>query len=551
MRSALGLALGFVLVLMLGEAAAAAPHFPSALAQRWCGTEKASDFKPGWFPQARPQIKVVYAYATDQKFKFHSFSHLIQGHIKRALEMVGDESKGRRSIAIDLGTECGPRYVDIASVPLKHDSKHYDDLNGLHPRPGGRSAEIQMEVRTALGLDPNGASDKLGLGGKRNFAVFVNMGSVTPARGLARGDLPGCPMGGADPSCQPDDQPGPGNKANEGGYWAWVFDLSFLEQFRVGRLAMLHEITHNFGAVQDSAQHSTIWVGRPRGHCTDGLDVMCLNELTPRPCSEEIRYDCNKDDYFNPSGPILDMDGRRIWNVANSVFTCPYYSSPSERGCAPQAAADDDFNGDGRADLAVGVPDEDVGTKSDAGAVNVLYGGVSGLSSSRNQFWTQDSPGVREVAEPDDNFGYSLAAGDFSGDGFADLAVGVPGEDLATQSDAGAVNVLKGGAPGLSGLGDELWTQDSPGVREVAESDDVFGDALTAADFSGDGFAELAVGVPGEDLATQSDAGAVNVLKGGALGLSGLGDEFWTQDSPGEVEDVAEANDLFGLALAD
>jgi FG-GAP repeat len=88
-------------------------------------------------------------------------------------------------------------------------------------------------------------------------------------------------------------------------------------------------------------------------------------------------------------------------------------------------------------------------------------------------------------------------------------------------------------------------------VREVAESDDVFGDALTAADFSGDGFAELAVGVPGEDLATQSDAGAVNVLKGGALGLSGLGDEFWTQDSPGEVEDVAEANDLFGLALAD
>ena len=45
-----------------------------------------------------------------------------------------------------------------------------------------------------------------------------------------------------------------------------------------------------------------------------------------------------------------------------------------------------DFNGDGEADLAVGVPGEDVGTVTDAGAVNVVYGSGAGLLSDGNQF---------------------------------------------------------------------------------------------------------------------------------------------------------------------
>src|ERR671912_1857643 len=40
------------------------------------------------------------------------------------------------------------------------------------------------------------------------------------------------------------------------------------------------------------------------------------------------------------------------------------------------------------------------------------------------------------------------AAGDFNGDGFADLAVGAPGEDVGAAGDAGAVNVLYGSAGG-------------------------------------------------------------------------------------------------------
>jgi FG-GAP repeat len=143
------------------------------------------------------------------------------------------------------------------------------------------------------------------------------------------------------------------------------------------------------------------------------------------------------------------------------------------RDAAGQLKAD--FNGDGFADLAVGVPDEDVGTITNAGAVNVLYGSGTGLSAAGNQLWHQDSGGILDGAEADDIFGWALAAGDFNGDGFADLAVGVPGESVGTISFAGVVNVLYGSGSGLSATGNQLWHQDRSGVADVAEADDHFG----------------------------------------------------------------------------
>ena len=122
-----------------------------------------------------------------------------------------------------------------------------------------------------------------------------------------------------------------------------------------------------------------------------------------------------------------------------------------------------DFNNDGFADLAVGVFGENLAAAGNGGAVNVLYGTASGLTGTGSQFLTQDSPGVPGGAEPDDSFGLALAVGDFDGDGFADLAVGVPFEDLGANVDAGAVNVLYGTASRLTGTGSQLVTQDSPG----------------------------------------------------------------------------------------
>jgi hypothetical protein len=214
-----------------------------------------------------------------------------------------------------------------------------------------------------------------------------------------------------------------------------------------------------------------------------------------------------------------------------------------------------DFNGDGFADLAVGVPSQDVGTRTDAGAINVLYGSPTGLQaeSPDDQIWWQNAAGVGDVSEQRDQFGWSLAGGDFNGDGFADLVVGVNLEDVGAVADAGAAAVLYGGPGGLQATApdDQLWTQNSAGVLDTAETGDSLGLSVAAGDFNGDGFEDLVIGILTEDVAAIRDAGAAAVLYGSSAGLqaNAPGDQLWTQDASG-VEETAEAGDQFSHALA-
>lgn len=213
------------------------------------------------------------------------------------------------------------------------------------------------------------------------------------------------------------------------------------------------------------------------------------------------------------------------------------------------ALAAGDFNGDGFDDLAIAVSRKKVGSQSQAGAVNVLYGSASGLRATGDQLWTQDSSGINDSAEGGDRFGSALVAGDFNGDGRDDLAVGVSGEDVGVIADAGAVNAIYGSASGLTGAGDQFWSQNSSGINDSAEEDDDFGYALAAGDFNGDSRDDLAIGVPNEAVGSLALAGAVNVIYGSQSGLTSSGDQFWTQDSDGVVDD-AEILDQFGSILA-
>jgi FG-GAP repeat len=88
---------------------------------------------------------------------------------------------------------------------------------------------------------------------------------------------------------------------------------------------------------------------------------------------------------------------------------------------------------------------------------------------------------VDSGAEEDDDFGFALAAGDFNGDGFTDLAAGVPFEAAFTTAEAGAVSVLDGSAGGVTSTGSQVLTQDTPGVESSAEPDDHFGAALATS----------------------------------------------------------------------
>eukprot|EP00913_Durusdinium_trenchii_P008806 g8272.t1 len=211
-----------------------------------------------------------------------------------------------------------------------------------------------------------------------------------------------------------------------------------------------------------------------------------------------------------------------------------------------------DFNADGYDDLAVGTPLENIGSDVDAGAVNVIYGSSSGLSTAGNQIWHQDSDGIRWSAEDGDLFGSALAAGDFNGDNIMDLAIGVPGESVGDIKEAGAVFILYGTDDGLAAADHQIWTQDSEGVGNIPERFDHFGSALAAGDFDGDGIQDLAIGVPGENVGSQNDAGAVHILYGTSDGLTGIGSQYVTQDGDG-INDIVGQNeryDMFGAALA-
>ena len=117
---------------------------------------------------------------------------------------------------------------------------------------------------------------------------------------------------------------------------------------------------------------------------------------------------------YGVPGAGLSGNGSQLWSQ----------ESPGIKGVATLQGDTGDFfgasvaiidaNGDGAGDLAVGASWDDIrpldGSVPRHGAVNVIYGRLGRrLTANGNQLWSQRSPGIKGVAEQDDEFGAALA----------------------------------------------------------------------------------------------------------------------------------------------
>jgi hypothetical protein len=208
-----------------------------------------------------------------------------------------------------------------------------------------------------------------------------------------------------------------------------------------------------------------------------------------------------------------------------------------------------DLNGSGIDDLAIGVPGEDIGAATEAGAVNVLYGRTGGLSGTSSVLVTQDTPGVGSTAEHADEFGLTLAIADLNGSGRADLAVGAPGEAVGNADQAGAVNVLYGRSGPITGVSSQLFTQDTAGIGSTVEARDHFGAAMSTADLDGTGVADLAIGVPYETVGNAMMAGAAHTVYRTTGRLDPTTSQLLTENVTAGRPDAAVEFEQFGYSL--
>lgn len=178
-----------------------------------------------------------------------------------------------------------------------------------------------------------------------------------------------------------------------------------------------------------------------------------------------------------------------LTTVAAAVLVSGPPSAAAPYKGANTSTVQQDFNGDGYRDLAVGAPGTANGAVEEAGAVVVLYGSAASVSPARRAVITQESRGVPGEPEAFDGFGASVASADIDRDGYTDLLIGAPHEAVDGKDARGSVTVVWGGPSGLKG---------GATINPVAgfgknQNHCGFGMGLATGDMNGDGSPEVTI----------------------------------------------------------
>ncbi len=137
-------------------------------------------------------------------------------------------------------------------------------------------------------------------------------------------------------------------------------------------------------------------------------------------------------------------------------------------------------------------------------------------------------------------FGFSVSAGDYNGDGYADIAVGAPGATVDGARWAGRAFVYLGAALGPAILASFTLTQDTPSMGAA------FGFSLASGRFDAGLQRDLAVGAPGGDPTADVASGQVVVFSGRTASPQLTRTTTLNQTRASEVD---EAGDRFGAAV--
>ena len=315
----------------VGAPTAAVPA-PRALAKRqattWCGPARTTDDSADEVQNGGFKEHAVYMVPSDAANRFAQVAATIQADSFGASALL--ESTYGRAIRFDLGTACGPQYLDITVVRMPYSSAQLSAA----AQTGTGTFELVSAALNAAGLRTIHPSDSYSEAAQRTRNWVVWLDGPAPPGTCGQASIYDDPSRTAD------------NLNNFGGKVAVVFRNGGSGFCSAN--AVRHEIGHNLGALQPAAPHAF-----DGSHCDDAIeDTMCYSN-SPRVASGQrgTFFDYRNDDYWDPpAGAALPW-----WTVNLSRFLCPDASCNLAPGAdAPTPGPDAD--GDGVTDASDDCP---------------------------------------------------------------------------------------------------------------------------------------------------------------------------------------------------